>query len=89
MEAPPLPQADLSTPRSKPFSGSVPKTTLQDVEVQERLNKLNHWVNQGSTGEILELMSDLNDPDERVRARAEELGGELSAKSDADDRASQ
>ena len=63
--------------------------TPEDLKAQERLNALDHWAKQGFPGGVLALMPALNDPDERVRMRAQELGRELSAAVAADHNASQ
>lgn len=86
IEVPSISQPDRSAQNSKPLAGSDRRAiTLHDLEVQDRLNDLNHWAHEGAPGGILALMPALNDPDERVRTRAEELRRELSAESDADD----
>jgi hypothetical protein len=56
------------------FGGSNHKAMPpDDVEAQERLKDLNIWATQGFAGGNAPLLRALNDPDERVRARAQEL----------------
>jgi hypothetical protein len=58
----------------EPFSGSNHKAMPpDDVKAQERLKELNVWAKQGFAEEDAPLIRALNDPDERVRARAQEL----------------
>jgi hypothetical protein len=69
----------------EPFSGSNHKAMPpDDVKAQERLKELNVWAKQGFAEEDAPLIRALNDPDERVRARAQELMvGDWSAESTA------
>jgi HEAT repeat protein len=61
-----------------------------DLAAQERLKDLNISAKQGFQEGDAPLIRALNDPDERVRARAQELmAGDWSAEIDADYRASQ
>jgi hypothetical protein len=83
------PQPGFSALPAKPFAGSDHKArNLENPKAQERLNALNDWANQGSPGGVLALMSALNDPDERVRARADELGRALAGEIAEDQQAS-
>jgi hypothetical protein len=70
---------------NEPFLGSNHKAMPpDDVKAQERLKELNVWAKQGFAEEDAPLIRALNDPDERVRARAQELMvGDWSAESAA------
>lgn len=73
------------------FAGSNHKAKTSDEwEAQERLKNLNILAKQGFVGGDAPLIQALNDPDERVRARAQELMvGDWSAEIAADGQASQ
>lgn len=47
--------------------------TPDELKAQERLKELNVWAKQGFAEDDAPLIQALNDPDERVRARAQEL----------------
>ena len=64
--APPPPEKPLVVP-------TWMATALANPDVQVRLQALDTWVRQGRTGSVDPLMLALNDPDERVRARALQL----------------
>ena len=60
-------------------------TTPMHPKVSDRLKDLETWAQQGFPGGNDPLVRGLNDPDERVRARAQELmEGEWSAAIAAD-----
>jgi len=80
-----LSPSGFSAPPKEPFAGSDHKVMPpDDVKAQERLKELNVWAKQGFAEEDAPLIRALNDPDERVRARAQELMvGDWSAESAA------
>lgn len=81
-----LPTPDPSTRTEKPLAGADQvATTPMNLKVSDRLNDLETWARQGFPGGDDPLWRALNDPDERVRARAQELmEGEWSAAIAAD-----
>ena len=68
------PPPGFSAQPKEQFGGSNRKAMVpDDLEAQERLKNLNIWAKQGFEGGEAPLLRALNDPDERVRARAQEL----------------
>jgi len=68
------PPTGFSALPKEQFAGPNHKAMApDDVEAQERLKNLNIWAKQGFAGGEAPLLHALNDPDERVRARAQEL----------------
>jgi len=69
-----LSPSGFPAPSKEPLAGSDHKAKIaDDVRAQERLKELNVWAKQGFAEEDAPLIRALNDPDERVRARAQEL----------------
>ena len=77
--SPPIPA--ISVRPEKPIAGEDQKATKPvNQEAQERLKDLESWARQGFPGGNEPMIRALNDPDERVRARAQELvAGDWSA----------
>jgi hypothetical protein len=68
------PPPDFSSLPKEQFAGSNHKAmTADDLKARERLKDLNIWATEGFAGGNDPLLRALNDPDERVRARAQEL----------------
>jgi hypothetical protein len=68
------PPPGFSSLPKEQFAGSDHKTmTPDELKAQERLKELNVWAKQGFAEDDAPLIQALNDPDERVRARAQEL----------------
>jgi hypothetical protein len=68
------PPPGFSSLPKEQFEGSDHKTmTPDELKAQDRLNALNILAKQGFMGGDAPLIQALNDPDERVRARAQEL----------------